>query len=904
MRDVEAEDTEDKYSAIKLNGNPITELRYADDTALLSKTTEGLNELMQNVKKFSQNKNLLLNAKKTKVMDSDKSPASSILIDNEALENVTYFNYLGANIEADGKITPDIRKRLAIATSKLKSMMNIWKSQSTPLKMRILKSCIFPVATYGCETWTLTKKDVEKIDAFKMKCYRKILRIPWTARRPNQTILQELGMKERQLLKNIKQLKLKYFGHVVRHNNLEKLCLEGAVEGRRGRGRPRRRWTQDISDWLGFSELVTKVNLDGICAAVELPPPPICPDLPQAKRVCQMGSAFTCLFKFSTNILQGDSLIWRQQCMTIQKMMICVAKSTSGCKEKDTDVKTIHGLLKDFVTRAGDHCPWLSGNLCTEQAPCPVTTAGCEDVLEQGLYNRQADVCTLEKTATECVKNNTLTCTKAQRNQAMAIMQRKLKAAGLSENLYCDNGKIDGHLYSLLAALTDVSVSTRKAQACADYKSLYGTFNAQFSNPDAEEFVALAKRLIDQLYSERAQECAVNTTSTCAAFFPTKSFGTLITDLMVNEDLHNTSFCAQAQALLMMNETYGDCNSELYNILQTPYASICVDVPVSCAEAESSITKCISNFGDITSLSCAEQQRVAGCVSTYLPAHCSYNPAWLNASSLCSDVVVLQATHTGRSKQYICEAGLVGDFGWKLVAGSNNYTITIDPIAADADSVPRCLRGSKMNDPIPQVYYKGPPKKKPGKGLVEFKVYGREDYKKDGPQKVQVGFTLESGSISFQLPVTTVYVNDRNIPNSVCSSINDPHLRTHDIIKYGNMGTGRFILWRQTMFAEAVVVQYSQCAKYGSCNCGVKVYAGKSSVTFDLCDGNTDLVSYYSEAGADVLNRQRMAVFMSTDLKTYSVVLLDSGTIVKVKIEGEYMNVWVTPSGRDIGATQ
>ncbi|GFR87269.1 retrovirus-related Pol polyprotein from type-1 retrotransposable element R2 [Elysia marginata] len=112
MRDVKAEDTEDKYSAI----NPITELRYADGTALLSKTTEGLNELMQNVKKFSQNKNLLLNVKKTKVMDSDKSPAASILIDNEALENVTHFNYLGANIEADGKITPDIRKRLAIAT--------------------------------------------------------------------------------------------------------------------------------------------------------------------------------------------------------------------------------------------------------------------------------------------------------------------------------------------------------------------------------------------------------------------------------------------------------------------------------------------------------------------------------------------------------------------------------------------------------------------------------------------------------------------------------------------------------------------------------------------------------------------------------------------------------------------
>ncbi|GFR63181.1 endonuclease-reverse transcriptase [Elysia marginata] len=191
MRDVEAEDTEEKYSAIKLNGNPITELRYADDTALLSKTTEGLNDLMQNVKKFSQNENLPLNAKKTKVKDSDKSPASS---------------------------RHSFRK--------------------------------------------LTNTQNQKYS---------VLRIPWTARRTNQNILQELGTKERQLLKNIKQQKLKYFGHVVRHNNLEKLCLEGAVEGRRGRGRRRKRWTQDISDWLDFSVREASIlaqDRDGFRSAV------------------------------------------------------------------------------------------------------------------------------------------------------------------------------------------------------------------------------------------------------------------------------------------------------------------------------------------------------------------------------------------------------------------------------------------------------------------------------------------------------------------------------------------------------------------------------------------------------------------------------------------------------------
>ena len=103
----------------------------------------------------------------------------------------------------------------------------------------------------GARFWTLTKQDIKKITAFEMKCYRKILRIPWIAKRTNESVLQELNMTDCQLTKTIKKLKLKYFGHVTRHNNLEKLCMEGVVEGRRGRGRPRRRWIQDIADWLG-----------------------------------------------------------------------------------------------------------------------------------------------------------------------------------------------------------------------------------------------------------------------------------------------------------------------------------------------------------------------------------------------------------------------------------------------------------------------------------------------------------------------------------------------------------------------------------------------------------------------------------------------------------------------------
>ena len=127
-------------------------------------------------------------------------------------------------------LSPDIRRRIAIAISKLNKMAPLWKSQSTELKWRTLKACIFPVAIYGCEAWTISKTDEKKITSFEMKCYRKILRISWTERKTNASVLEQLGVKAPQLLNLIKKQKLSYFGHIKRHNLLEKLFLEGTCD--------------------------------------------------------------------------------------------------------------------------------------------------------------------------------------------------------------------------------------------------------------------------------------------------------------------------------------------------------------------------------------------------------------------------------------------------------------------------------------------------------------------------------------------------------------------------------------------------------------------------------------------------------------------------------------------------
>ena len=153
MCKVEADGKLTSFNAVKMHGKEVNELRYADDTVLFAQKPEELRRLLQSVKTHSDSSGLYLNAKKTKtkIMDLDKSPTTTIDVDGEQLENVNNFVYLGSRIDADGKSSPDIRR------------------------------------------------------------------------------------------------------HIKRHNTLEKLFLEGTCEGRRGRGRPRRRWTQDIGEWMGVS---------------------------------------------------------------------------------------------------------------------------------------------------------------------------------------------------------------------------------------------------------------------------------------------------------------------------------------------------------------------------------------------------------------------------------------------------------------------------------------------------------------------------------------------------------------------------------------------------------------------------------------------------------------------------
>ena len=167
------------------------------------------------------------------------SPITSWHIDWETLETVTDFIFLGSKITADGDCSHEIKRCLFLGRRAMTS-----RDITLLTKVSIVKSLVFPVVMYRCESWTIKKAECQKSDAFELWCWRRLLRVPWTARRSNQSILKELMLK----------LKLQSFGHLMqRVNSLEKTLMLGKIEVRRRRGRQRRRWLDGITDLMDMS---------------------------------------------------------------------------------------------------------------------------------------------------------------------------------------------------------------------------------------------------------------------------------------------------------------------------------------------------------------------------------------------------------------------------------------------------------------------------------------------------------------------------------------------------------------------------------------------------------------------------------------------------------------------------
>ena len=176
---------EEAQAGMKIAGRNINSLRYADDTTLMAESEEELKSLLMKVKEESEKVGLKFNIQKTKIMAS--GPITSWEINGETVETVSDFTFFGSKITADGDCSHEIKRRLLLGRKVMTNLDSIFKSRdiTLPTKIRLVKAMVFPVVMYGCESWTVKKAECRKIDAFELWCWRRLLRVPWTARRSN-----------------------------------------------------------------------------------------------------------------------------------------------------------------------------------------------------------------------------------------------------------------------------------------------------------------------------------------------------------------------------------------------------------------------------------------------------------------------------------------------------------------------------------------------------------------------------------------------------------------------------------------------------------------------------------------------------------------------------------------------
>ena len=249
---------------IKCGGLTINNLRFADDIDLIGSNNEELEDLTARLDTTSSRYGMEISDEKSKVMITGKniSEKIDIKVNNKSLEQVKDFKYLGVTMTENMTSETEVKRRIGASTSALVKLEKIWKARNLQAKskLRLMNAMVTSILLYGCESWTVTEKIWKRIDAFEMKCYRRLLGVSWKEHKTNDYIWERIdnifnGKRPERLMQIVQRRKLVFFGHQVRRDAWTKALMQGNCEGSRNQGRPMRIWQDDIKDWSNLKGL-------------------------------------------------------------------------------------------------------------------------------------------------------------------------------------------------------------------------------------------------------------------------------------------------------------------------------------------------------------------------------------------------------------------------------------------------------------------------------------------------------------------------------------------------------------------------------------------------------------------------------------------------------------------------
>ena len=247
---------EDHHGTVSIGGRTITNLRFADDIDGLAGDEEELAALVDRLDRTSSRFGMEISAEKTKLMTNSASPIKrKITASGQELEIVTQFKYLGAILSEEGS-KMEVLARAAQTAASLAKLKPLWRDKNICLqsKLKLLHALVLSIFLYACESWTLTAELQRKIQAVEMRCFRRLLGISYSDHVTNEEVRRMISQHVKHyedLLTTVKKRKLKWYGHVTRASGLSKIILQGTVQGKRRRGRQRKKWADNIAEWTG-----------------------------------------------------------------------------------------------------------------------------------------------------------------------------------------------------------------------------------------------------------------------------------------------------------------------------------------------------------------------------------------------------------------------------------------------------------------------------------------------------------------------------------------------------------------------------------------------------------------------------------------------------------------------------